>query len=365
MATRQRSTGIWFPSDSSLERGYELTLPRVVGGEFSCSHDIALWMALCSRVSYAEQADATRMLRAAGFDDFRFIPPAGTHAYIAVHRGGGDPFAVLAFRGTTTIEDFLTDARVRLRAVRGLPGARGHSGFQEALDSVWEQIAAALQDMRNRHGALPLYLTGHSLGAAQSLLAAQRLRSARDLSSPVFVVNLGCPRVGDTHLREGLVAAAPIHRIVHASDTIPRVPPLLFGYRHAGVEHWLLADGRDKVFPHHPSLAQRVQWVNLAYGQSYAFRQYLGISLVLALLLTTAIYKGLGIEAGLGVGGALLLGALLWAAIVGALLLVADALPARVRRWVRPHAVIDHGSDLYVEALAARANTVLTPRPLS
>ena len=147
---------------------------------------------------------------------------------------------------------------------------------------------------------------------------------------------------------------------MHASDAVPRIPPLLLGYRHAGTEHWLLPEGGEMTIPPRPKLAQRLRWLQLAYGQSYAFKQYLFISAIIALLLAAGIYKGLNIDV---LVFALVLAAVLWGALVCVVsLLVAPHLPTPVQRWFRPHALIDHKSDLYVEELAARTGRRLLRR---
>lgn len=358
------SVHVWFPKDKALKEGY--TLP-VISGEFSYSHDFALWMALCARASYEDEEDGKWMFIAAGFrEDVRFIQKGETQAYIAVHPGGTSPFAVIVFRGTDNIRDVLTDLKlwrrnVWGRKVWGLRGSRAHRGFQDALDEVWADIVTNLRDIRKKHGAVPLHLTGHSLGAALALLAAQRLEDSEDLAPAISVVNIGCPRVGNRELGERIAESASIHRVVHASDAVPRIPPLLLGYRHVGTEHWLLPDGGEMTFPPHPKLAQRVRWLQLAHHQSYAFRQYLAVSAFIAFLLTAGIYKGLNID--LTVVEALVLFAVLWIALVGVMsILVSPRLPTPVRRWFRPHALIDHKSDLYVEELAARAERWLSCR---
>lgn len=342
-----------FPKDKVLKEGYALP---PISGEFSYSHDFALWMALCARASYEDEEDGKRMFIAAGFgEDVRYIQKGDTEAYVAVHQGGTSPFAVIAFRGTDSIRDLRTDLKFWRRNVWGLRGSRAHRGFRDALDEVWDDIVDTLRDVREKHGAVPLHLTGHSLGGALALLAAQRLK---DLDPAVSVVNIGCPRVGNRELGEQIAESASIHRVVHASDAVPRLPPLLLGYRHVGTEHWLLSDGGEMTIPPHPKLAQRLRWLKLAYDQSYGFRQYLGVSAIIALLITAGIYKGLNIE--LAVVEVLLLAAVLWGALVYVMSLLVPRLPTPVQRWFRPHALIDHNSDLYVEELAARTGRRLS-----
>jgi hypothetical protein len=169
--------------------------------------------------------------------------------------------------------------------------------------------------------------------------------------------------VGNALLAEAIERVAPVHRVVHASDAVPRVPPLLFGYRHAGSEHWLLADGSELTMwdDARPSIAKRLRWLQAVYEQSYGFRQYVLLSLIAALLATTATYKGLGLY--LSVAQALALAALYWALLLFLVTDLVPSLPAGMQRWFRPHAVIDHGAGLYVKDLAGRLGRQPSPRP--
>jgi hypothetical protein len=132
------------------------------------------------------------------------------------------PCAVLVFRGTEQkLQDFVHDADARLvPAVQG--SARIHRGFARALAAVWPQINHALPH------DVPLFFTGHSLGAALAILAATH-------RPPRAVYGFGAPRVGDAGVAQ-LLRAVPVHRIVHGDDIVTVVPPSALGFRHVGEE---------------------------------------------------------------------------------------------------------------------------------
>jgi pimeloyl-ACP methyl ester carboxylesterase len=232
-------------------------------------------------------------------------------------------------------DDALTDARFWRRPLDPI-GCRVHRGFARAQDGVWDDIAAVLLEVGGTRGLPAVHLMGHSLGGALALLAAHRLARNPGLGTLASVVTMGCPRVGNAQLAASITRGAPVHWVVHASDVVPRVPPLLLGYRHAGSEQWLLADGGELTMADgvRPTLARRLRWMQEAYGQSYAFRQYVLVSLLAALLATAATYKLLGIE--LSVAQALAM-AVTYRVLLG--FLVADLvpmLPARLQRWLCP-----------------------------
>jgi hypothetical protein len=90
-----------------------------------------------------------------------------------------------------------------------------HQGFHDAYMSVHADIAERLKGYED----LPLYITGHSLGGALSVVATWYQSSARLAACYTF----GAPRVGDENLIDRF--KTPIYRIVNGPDPVPFVPP--------------------------------------------------------------------------------------------------------------------------------------------
>jgi len=161
---------------------------------------------------------------------------------------------VLAFRGTTNLTDWFTN--LQFRAVPPtLPGAppeaRVHNGFDLATEAVWPELVTWLTAHR---GERPIWLTGHSLGAALAHIAAARLLAVEALVPPdaVSLVTFAAPRVGNDVFAEFLRArlAPRIHRVVFADDLVPRLPPAELGYAHVGTVHHWSRDGECHVHEH-------------------------------------------------------------------------------------------------------------------
>ena len=57
---------------------------------------------------------------------------------------------------------------------------------------------------------------------------------------------LAAPRVGDAEFARACERAYEnrLHRLVHASDIVPRVPPKFLSYSHVGKEHFITSFGR-------------------------------------------------------------------------------------------------------------------------
>lgn len=158
--------------------------------------------------------------REEGFDSARLIRSGGLHCVFARH----PRFALLAFRGSTTTQDWLTDFKfMQLKTKKtGLPG-RVHRGFHTALDGSWESIRGELA--RAVEDGLPIWIAGHSLGGGLAQLAA--MRAAEEGIPPAGVYAFAAPKVGDPSFVEAYDRrlAGKSYRIVNGDDLVPRVAP--------------------------------------------------------------------------------------------------------------------------------------------
>lgn len=109
-----------------------------------------------------------------------------------------------------------------------------HEGFQGAVNVVWPQLGPVIQAA----GAAgrTLFFTGHSLGGALAVIAAERARLEGKIQG-AQVYTFGMPRVGtaDFVARYGTLANTT-QRFTHGQDIVPTVPPREFGFEHVGHE---------------------------------------------------------------------------------------------------------------------------------
>jgi predicted lipase len=171
-------------------------------------------------------------LESGGFKLIRtfYSPETDTQGFLAKN----DEFAVLAFRGTEVSKR--TDLKIDIQAskVSVLEG-RVHSGFRVAYDSVAKDVEKAVLSLND---ALPLYITGHSLGAALATVATQRLEHnprIREIIAACYT--FGSPRVGNSHY--DLEFKSPIYRVVNTTDVVTVIPLLAMGYMHIGDVRYL------------------------------------------------------------------------------------------------------------------------------
>lgn len=113
-----------------------------------------------------------------------------------------------------------------------------HTGFDAAWAEVSSAVMSGVAATRAAHPGYAVVVTGHSLGAAVATLAAAYLRAAAAVALDLYTY--GSPRVGNGAFADFITAQPGLEvRVTHLDDPVPRLPPLLFGYRHTSPEYWL------------------------------------------------------------------------------------------------------------------------------
>ena len=141
----------------------------------------------------------------------------------------------ISFRGTRTPGEWLKDldfVAVPYTPVRNW--GRVHQGFQllylAMQSSVEDLVRSTIGNTRH------LWITGHSLGAAVSLLCAPDVAINMANVTPKLHTYAG-PRSGQPSFDdkfEKLVSTC--FRVVNRWDIVPQLPPVVALYRHVGVE---------------------------------------------------------------------------------------------------------------------------------
>jgi hypothetical protein len=177
-------------------------------------------------------------LQSGWFNLMKTFNKKGTQAFLAKN----DEFAVLSFRGTQTTkwEDVRTDLRaIKQKTIDG----KVHKGFKEAFDDVSDEIFAIVRKSIGKD--LPLYITGHSLGAALATVATQELEDEfDDLIAACYT--FGSPRVGDGKYEKSI--KAPFYRIVDTIDIVTLVPFFFGTFVHVGDARYLSRRKIDNVY---------------------------------------------------------------------------------------------------------------------
>ncbi|MCB9925612.1 MAG: lipase family protein [Planctomycetaceae bacterium] len=212
----------------------------------------AIWLARCAKLSYESDNLINAELSKWGMSAECFESSINMQAFIA----SDESKVIVAFRGTesTQITDWLIDLDTRksnsnLAAEAGSLGIwfDVHNGFFDGISSLWidmaDRITAAAEAEK------PVWLTGHSLGAALAMLAAaKRLEDQLPVSG---VYTFGSPRVGGAAFYSEMKKHHPFpnYRFVNHRDAVTRIPAFVSGYMHQGQVMYF--DGQGGFHPNY------------------------------------------------------------------------------------------------------------------
>ncbi len=140
----------------------------------------------------------------------------------------------VSFRGTVSLADWLHDFDCLAEAYEPVPNyGTVHQGFQAVYEVVRESVFAQIRNADQRFTRL--IVTGHSLGAALSELAAPDLLHNGNLAVLPEVQNFAGPRTGHHDFASIFdVQIDTCFRVVNAWDIVPQLPPPLALFEHVG-----------------------------------------------------------------------------------------------------------------------------------
>lgn len=212
------------------------TLPTPPTSRAAYSDRMAWIMANMAKLAYINFEDGELgheeleySLRSGWFNLIKTFDKNGTQAFLAKN----DEFTVLAFRGTQPDkwEDVKTDLRfLKEKTVDG----KVHVGFLEAFTDVKDEVFEAIR--LNIGAGVPIYITGHSLGAALATVATRELdEEFGDWIAACYT--FGSPRVGDGKFEKSI--KTPFYRVVNTTDIVSLVPFFLGTFVHVGDPRYL------------------------------------------------------------------------------------------------------------------------------
>jgi triacylglycerol lipase len=178
----------------------------------------AWWLAEFSRLAYSQDPNLILSESAKVGFTVKVFDKKDSGGFVAHN----DSIVVVSFRGTelyTGIGDILLDLDFIMTKFE--LGGQVHTGFKSSINMIWDDMKIYIEPLLETR---KLFYTGHSLGAAMSLIGAARLPG-------VAIYNFGCPRTGNAEFAEKITT--PFYRIAKHLDIVTKVPPPLF-YKHAG-----------------------------------------------------------------------------------------------------------------------------------
>ncbi|RSL38138.1 hypothetical protein CEP53_015139 [Fusarium sp. AF-6] len=152
---------------------------------------------------------------------------------------------VVSIRGSSNIRNWLTNVDFGQSSCSYARNCAVHTGFRNAWEEIAQRARDAVAKARAANPSYKVIATGHSLGGAVATLGAADLRSK---GTPVDIYSFGAPRVGNAELSAFITAQAGFEfRVTHGRDPVPRLPPIVFGYRHTSPEYWLAGGASTKI----------------------------------------------------------------------------------------------------------------------
>jgi hypothetical protein len=224
----------------------------IVSPSINFSLEIARACAVASLAAYSKSAEIRNQLMAdsslAGFGPrrFEFIECQATDTQMFV--AANDKAITVAMRGTSSPADLIRDCRALPRRVSG--NIALHRGFDMATVSILQRALRCIESLRDNKQ--PIFLTGHSMGGAEVMDLAWRLKMLLP-AVPMNVYTFGQPRLGNRAFARAYneVLGSWTFRVRNREDVIPLVPWLCGYYRHAGKD--VLFNGIGAMYQINPS----------------------------------------------------------------------------------------------------------------
>ena len=199
-----------------------------------------------------------------------YLSNATTDTQATVFRNDLDQELILAFRGTSDLEDFFTDFNQALVPYNSVgvdcssclvlslpittsffsllptshpqylpPHQKVNNGTLIAYQSLTSQTLSTLSSQSTLYPSYNLVVTGHSLGGALASIASPSLLNSGypDLTTYTF----GQFRTGDPNYASYIDSVLPyprLFRITHTNDGVPQTISQSQGYRHHETEFW-------------------------------------------------------------------------------------------------------------------------------
>ena len=156
---------------------------------------------------------------------------------------------VVACRGSANPKNFGTNLKFNLVPATRLSqnyipdNALVHEGFQSAAVGLWKELAQPLMKEMEKTPPSSVVFTGHSLGAATSLLTAVHYQASNSGDIRPSIITFGGPKLCNSelarHIRNEALSKCNILHLVHSSDPILANNQKLWnelGFENVGIE---------------------------------------------------------------------------------------------------------------------------------
>ena len=138
---------------------------------------------------------------------------------------------IVAFRGSSDVKNWIDDFDASQLAYPKCAGCAVHKGFYTGYMTVSGSVKGQIQLVAAKYRNAPIYVTGHSLGGALSIVAALDIHAAFNNVEKVYTY--GQPRVGNTAFANYFnQQIGDAFRVIHYADIVPHLPPMAMKFTH-------------------------------------------------------------------------------------------------------------------------------------
>ena len=140
---------------------------------------------------------------------------------------------VVGFEGSHDIRNWIENLKFFHERYEAIPDAFVEKGFFDYWMTVKTAIIDLVSPLVKQYSTASIIFTGHSLGAAATVLGAVDL-SIEGIIPPesVQLISYGTPRVGNEAFVQWADAHLASWRVIHDHDIVPGLPPTIVGYSH-------------------------------------------------------------------------------------------------------------------------------------
>lgn len=207
-------------------QNYKQGLPWTITGGYEllcevCYHVLLLKAEPTPEANLA-QPDFTTIIEAEAISDKTLDKTLLGHDIPMGFVAQKDQNLYLVFRGTQNLREWGYDLNEKLSPYLLPEWGQVHDGFQKIYQRCRDSFLATLGQQKPD---LALYITGHSLGAALSVLSLPDVAHGTGFQNPTLY-NFGCPRVGDNTFvtAYNTLPGQKTFRVVNTSDLATSVP---------------------------------------------------------------------------------------------------------------------------------------------
>jgi predicted lipase len=167
------------------------------------------------------------------------LPAQQSQGYVGYNTVANE--IVMAFRGTVDLQGWIVDGdffQTNYTEDAACHGCKVHEGLWWSYEKMAEKLLPAVQVLAAAHPTADIFVTGHSMGAAQSGFAFPDVVRHVVTQGKKRLYNFGCPRLGNpawTRWLDNVLEPQHEHyRCTNYGDPVPRMAPRVFDKLHLG-----------------------------------------------------------------------------------------------------------------------------------